>query len=285
MPENRHIFATKIPIFALMEDYDQLKTNHPEVNSGRFTAVLITYNVAHTIEPCLVALKQVCDEIIVLDSFSDDGTVEICEKIGVTLVSQEFLGFSQTKNLGNLIAINDWILSMDADEVMSDDLIAVLQKLKPEAGKVYALDRLTSFCGQWIYHCGWYPDWKVRLFDRRQVGWQGDFVHETLRIPADVQEVRLPGKLYHFSYRDSADHLRRIEKYARLAAQEQFEQGKKTNFIKLYLSPLARFFRTYFIKKGFLDGKAGWTISWRNAHMVRRRYLLLKELHARAGTS
>lgn len=243
-----------------------------------FSVVIITHNVATTLESCLKPLILLADEVLILDSFSDDGTVEICQKMGVRLLPQEFLGFSQTKNLGNSLAKHDWILSLDADEVLSDELAESLRRLRPENGKVYALDRLTSFCGQWIHHCGWYPDWKIRLFNRKDVCWQGDFVHETLAVPADFQEVRLHGKLHHYSYKDSDDHFRRMEKYARLAAQELYSKGKKASFLKLLVAPFARFIRTYFIKKGFLDGRAGWTISVRNAWMVRRRYLILKQL-------
>lgn len=262
-------------------------SNHPSGVQGQsrprstvheFSAVIITHNVARTIGDCIAALQQVTDEILVLDSFSDDGTVDICRKAGVKLVPQEWLGYSATKNLGNSMAKHDWILSIDADEVLSPELIVSLNNLKPENGKVYSLDRLTDYCGQWIRHSGWYPDWKVRLFDRRMVKWQGDFVHETLLIPPDYQEVRLIGKLFHYSYRDGEDHLRRIEKYARLSAQEQFERGKRATFVKLWLSPIARFIRTFFIKKGFLDGKAGWDISRRDAHLVRLRYGLLRKL-------
>lgn len=259
-------------------------SSHPSPDSYRdlnphpFTAVLITHNVAATIGPCLAALRQVCDEVLVLDTQSTDGTIGICEEMGVTVVQHEWLGFAKTKNIGNSMARHDWVLSIDADEVLSDELVAVLQKLKPEDGQVYALDRITSYCGQWIRHCGWYPDWKVRLFNRKNVQWQGDFVHETLSVPPDVQEVRLAGKLYHYSYRDSDDHLRRIEKYARLSAEEQFQQGKKATIAKRWLSPPARFFRTYFLKLGFLDGRAGWVISMRNARMVRLRYRILEEL-------
>ncbi len=243
------------------------------------SAVLITHNAAHTLEACLAAIRQVCDEIVVIDSFSTDGTVEICKEMGVALVSQEFLGFAQTKNIGNSMARHNWILSIDADEVLSDELIASLKKLNPRDGEVYALDRITNYCGKWIRHSGWYPDWKLRLFNRQQVCWQGDFVHETLSIPPGFQEVRLVGKLFHYSYRDSGDHLRRMEKYARLSAMEQFQKGKKASFVKLWLSPFARFFRTYFLKKGFLDGREGWIISLRNARMLRQRYSILQKMN------
>ncbi|MCB0520807.1 MAG: glycosyltransferase family 2 protein [Lewinellaceae bacterium] len=242
------------------------------------SAVIITFNVADTIGACLAALRQVCREILVLDSFSDDGTVEICKEMGARVVPHQWLGFSQTKNLGNEMATHDWILSIDSDEVLSDELIATLRNLSPEEGKVYSLDRLTNYCGNWIRHSGWYPDWKVRLFNSKQVHWQGDFVHETLAIPSDFQELRLKGKLFHYSYKDSDDHLRRIEKYARLSAQEKFQKGEKPSWLKMYLSPLARFFKTYFLKMGFLDGRAGWIISTRNAYMIRLRYRMLNEL-------
>jgi len=242
------------------------------------TAVIISHNVAGTIGGCLAALRQVADEVLVLDSFSDDGTADICQKTGAKLVSQEWLGYSATKNLVNSMARNDWILSIDADEILSEELISSIKNLVPREGQVYALDRLTNYCGKWIRHCGWYPDWKVRLFNRNDVRWQGDFVHETLAVPPGFKTVKLAGKLLHFSYRDADDHLRRLEKYARLSAQEQFGQGKKASFAKLWLAPAARFVRTFFIKNGFLDGREGWVISRRSANMVRLRYRILKEL-------
>ncbi len=254
-----------------------MQTPQSEIRNPK-SAIVISHNAADTIGPCVEALRKVCEEVLVLDTNSTDGTIEICEKLGAKVVQVEWFGFSKTKNIGNKMAAHDWILSIDSDEVLSDELIASLRNLEPQPGHVYALDRLTSYCGQWIRHSGWYPDWKVRLFHRKHVEWQGDFVHETLSIPADFQEVRLSGKLFHYSYKDSDDHLRRIEKYARLAAEEQFAKGKKANFVKRWLSPPARFFKTYFLKLGLLDGRAGWVISWRNAKMVRLRYRILDGL-------
>ncbi len=247
------------------------------------SAVIITHNVADTIEPCLKALNQVCNEVLVLDSFSTDGTIEICERHGVKLMPQEWLGYAQTKNVGNKMAKNDWILSIDSDEVLSDELIETLQHLTLGNNTVYSLDRLTNYCGKWVYHCGWYPEWKVRLFNRNDVKWQGDFVHETLSIPADFQEIKLKGKLYHYSYKDSEDHFNRINKYARLAAEERYSKKMKANFVKRWLSPVSRFMRTYFLKKGFLDGKAGFLISWRSAYMVWLRYNILNSLWKNGG--
>jgi glycosyltransferase involved in cell wall biosynthesis len=266
------------------------KPGHRENAQGKISAVLITYNVADTIGACLAQLLKVADEVIVIDSFSNDGTAEICREQGVRLVPQEFLGFAQTKNLGNSFARNNWILSIDADEVLSPELLASLQSLPlPEAAggeepPVFALDRLTSFCGQFIRHGGWYPEWKPRLFDRRFVHWEGKFVHETLRLPPGTRIVKLPGKLYHFSFKDLDDHLLRLEKYARLGAEERFEKGRKASWFDLWLKPVFKFIMVYLCKMGFLDGKAGWVIARRSAWAVRRRALLLKGLWEKPAT-
>lgn len=242
------------------------------------SAVVISFNEARTIGQCVAALRKVCDEVIILDSASTDGTVEICEKLGAKVVQQAWLGYSQTKNLGNKMARHDWILSIDSDEILSEELIETLRKLKTAPGKVYALDRVTEFDGKWVWHSGWYPEWKPRLFDRNHVEWQGDFVHETLRIPIDYQVVRLKGKLFHYSYKDADDHWRRLEKYARLGAEGQFAAGKKVTFVKRYLAPGFRFFKGFILKMGFLDGRTGWKICTREAAMVRRRYQILEEM-------
>lgn len=248
------------------------------ITKSQISAVIITHNEAKVIGECLEALKKVCNDIVVLDGFSEDETPDICKKMGVRLIQQKWLGYTQTKNHGNTLAKNDWILSIDSDEILSDDLITSLKNIELKNGEVYSLDRLTNFCGKWIYHSGWYPEWKIRLFNKKNVKWQGEFVHETLNIPDHFHEIQLKGKLYHYSYKDKNDHLIRIKKYARLSAQERFENGKKASFAKIWLSPIARFFRTYFLKKGFLDGREGFIISWRSAYMVNLRYSILKEL-------
>ena len=242
------------------------------------SAVVITYNVAATIGACLEALLKVCDEVLVLDSFSNDATVEIAKQLGARVLPQEWLGYAQTKNAGNDLAKNDWILSIDSDEVLSDELINSLKKLQPQNGCVYALDRLTNYCGKWIYHSGWYPEWKIRLFDKKAVKWQGRYVHESLLVPEAFRVEKLKGKLYHYSYLNKKDHLLRIKKYARLAAQERFEEGIKPSLPKMWFSAVARFFKSYILKKGFLDGREGWLISWRSAYMIRLRHYFLKQL-------
>lgn len=249
-----------------------------QISKHPFSAVLITLNAADTIGQCLAALVQVTDDIVVLDSFSEDGTVEICESYGARVIPQKWLGYAETKNVGNEKAKHDWILSVDSDEVLSDELIASLKNWSPKEKSVFLLDRINNYEGKWVRHSGWYPDWKPRLFNRGEIKWQGDYVHETLKIPDDFHSIKLNGRFYHYSYKDEDDHLRRIEKYARLSAEERFAAGKKANFVKLWLSPPARFFATFILNRGFLDGQIGWKIAKKDMYLVRLKYRLLRDM-------
>ena len=242
------------------------------------SAVIITKNEANTIARVLKPLQSLTNDIVVIDSNSTDRTIEICKAHGARVIQQEWLGFSATKNFGHTQAKNPWILSVDADEVISDELRHSLQNLQPKRDTVYALDRLTDLYGTPIYHSGWYPDWKIRVFQRDDVRWEGDFVHETLCVPKDFRVVKLSGKLFHHSYKNAEDHLRHIDRYARLAAEEMYARGKKPNFVNLHLAPPFRWFKTYILKRGFLDGKAGKIIAQRDAHFVRLKYRLLREI-------
>ena len=246
------------------------------------SAVIITLNEENNIEACLKPLLEIAEEVLVFDSGSTDQTCAIAEQLGAKVLSTTWQGYAQTKNLANQAARFDWILSIDADEVVSPELQQSIIQLELKKGCVYELDRFTNYCGRWVKHSGWYPDWKVRLFNRTEVEWIGDFVHETLQIPTDSKVIRLEGKLLHYSYRSSEDHWQRIEKYARLSAEKLFHKGKKATWFKSTFSPISRFIRTYFLKKGILDGQIGWRLSIRNAYMVRKKYRILKELHQKS---
>jgi len=245
----------------------------------KISAVIITHNEAQNIAQCLSALKAVTDDILVVDSFSTDQTVALCEENGARVIQRKWEGYAKTKNFANSKAYHDWILSVDADEVLSNELIKSIQQAPAKDGMVYALDRINNFCGQWIKHSGWYPDWKVRLFNRTEVYWVGAYVHEKLKYPANYKVQKLKGKLYHYSYYTLDGHLQRIEKYSQLSAEELHAKGKKAGPIKMYLSPVARFLRTLVLKRGFLDGKNGWILSRRNAQLVYLKYKKLKALN------
>jgi len=243
------------------------------------SAVIITHNESQNIARCLAALKKVTDDIVVVDAFSDDETVLICEKNGARVIQRKWEGYAKNKNYANDQAKHDWILSIDADEVLSDELILNIQQLQLQPHQVYELDRINNFCGQWIKHSGWYPDWKVRIFNRNEVYWVGAFVHERLKYTANLKTQQLKGKLFHYSYKTLADHKQRIERYSQLAAEEMHSKGKQASFLKLYLSPVSRFLKTLILKRAFLDGKNGWIISRRNALLVYLKYKKLQALN------
>ncbi len=243
-----------------------------------FSAVVVARDEEHIIARCLQALLPVADEVLLVDSGSKDRTPQIAESLGARVLHTTWQGYAQTKNFANRQARHDWILSIDADEVLSEALQQSLQQWTARPHTAYALDRLTNYCGQWVRHSGWYPDWKIRLFDRREARWEGAFVHEYLHLPKGTKIIRLAGKLKHYSYKDEEDHLRRIERYARLSALQMLEQNRKPGRLKEILAPPARFIRTLLLKQGFLDGRLGWKLASRDALLVRRKYEWLRQL-------
>jgi len=243
------------------------------------TAVIITKDEASNIARCLNSLREVAEEILVIDSGSMDDTVEIARQLGARVVATEWKGYAQTKNFGNNLASNDWILSVDADEVISSELAAEILNLKLTTDEAYRFNRLNNFFGQWIKHSGWFPDWKIRIFDRRNAYWVGAYVHEKLKFSEKVRIKKMEGLLYHYSYQSHEDHWNRIELYSSLSAQELFAKGAKPSWLKQKGGPIFRFFKTFIFQKGFLDGKAGWTISKRAAKTVTLKYEKLNKLY------
>ena len=251
-----------------------------KTSMNRISVVIITMNEERNIARCLDSVMPIADEIIVLDSFSKDRTKEICERYPVRFVSHPWEGYVATKNHANSLASNDLILSIDADEALSPELAESIQKLKNQdvEGKVFSMNRLMNYCGQWIRHGGWYPDTKIRLFDRRNVHWVGQKVHETLCIPNGTQVVHLQGDLLHYSFYTPEEHRRQMEKFARLSAEEMIEKGKHPSLLAAYIHTGWKFLRDFVFKAGFMDGRTGWTISKTNAYGVWYKYLKAREL-------
>ena len=247
------------------------------------SAVIISKNESANIARCIQAVTKVVEEVVVVDAMSEDDTAEIARQAGARVIQKKWLGYAQTKNFANNLAIHNWILSIDADEVLSDELIQSIQNIQLTPSTVYSLDRINNFCGQWIKHSGWYPDWKVRLFDRRHAYWVGDFVHEKLKYASDFKIVPLQGYLEHYSYKTHEDHHARIERYTDLAAEEMFKKRQQAYLTKIWISPIFRFLKTYILKMGFLDGKNGLIISKRNALLVHKKYQKLRSLYRDQG--
>lgn len=200
------------------------------------SAVIITFNEERNIAPCLESLAGVADEIIVVDSFSTDATAEICRSYNVNFVQHPFENYADQKNFGNSLAQHAFILSLDADEVLSDTLKeSVLKWKKSGSNKAMQVYRLTNYCGKWIKHCGWYPDAKYRLFDKSKARWAGEKVHEFLDIDAEVPKGKLDGDLLHYSYHSIRQHIDTINKYSELKAEIMFENGKSVSLIKILI--------------------------------------------------
>ncbi len=248
---------------------------------ARISAIIITRNEQATIADCLANLGQFADEIIVVDSYSDDQTIAIAESFGARTFQHTWMGFSATKNYANTLASNSWLISVDADEVFSPELIASIKSLKESGlneGCVYEFARLTYFCGRAIHHCGWYPDYKPRLFHRDHARWKGDFVHEQLDVGPGILVHRLSGDLLHYSFPDEAAYLRKNDRYSLLSAEERFRRGKSASRLREWFGPLWRFVQVYALRSGFLDGSAGLRIALLSAREKRMKESRLRQL-------
>lgn len=248
----------------------------------KISVVIITKNEERNIVRCLESLQGVADEIVVVDSGSTDRTEELCRGFELRFENHEWEGYSEQKNYANSLASNDWILSIDADEVLSEELRQSLHKLKQTQvsdNQVFAVNRLTNYCGNWIHHCGWYPDRKIRLFNRTKKQWTGT-IHEILADTAEptVTQV-LSGDLHHYSYHTVEDHIRQADKFTTLTAQEAFNKGKKAGIAAIIFRPRWKFCRDYIFKGGFLDGYAGYQVCKISAFATFLKYSKLRMLH------
>ncbi len=246
----------------------------------KLSAVIITFNEERNIERCILALHGIADEIIVLDSNSTDRTVEICKLLNVRVEQKEWMGYSASKNFLNSLVSHDYIFSVDADEVVDKELAhSILTEKEKGFDAVYSVNRMTNYMGTWIKHSGWYPDVKIRIFPKEGSAWDGEFVHEELCYPNDLQVKALKGHLEHYSYYSYVDHRARADKYSALTAKKQHAQGKTASVLKPYLSAVGRFIGMYFLKLGFLDGKMGFKIASISAQSNIFKYKELRRLN------
>ena len=244
------------------------------------SAVVITQNEARNIGRCLESLRGVADEVIVVDSGSTDETEPICRAAGARFVPHAWEGFSGQKNYANSLATHPWILSIDADEALSDELRASLLSLKQtgfDADKVYRVARLNNYCGQWLKHGGWYPDTHVRLWRNGVAQWDG-VVHEQLQFAEPVASEMLQGALLHYTYYTVDEHVRRTVKYATLAGDKAYEQGRRCGIGAVVWKPVGTFLKNYLLKGGFRDGSMGFVSARISAFYTLVKYARLFEI-------
>lgn len=243
----------------------------------KISAVIITFNEERNIGRCIDSLDGVADEVIVVDSYSTDKTQEICEEKGVMFTQRTWDDYSGQKNYANSLAQFDYILSIDSDEALSEELKKSIREIK--SGTLvegYTVNRLTNYCGRWIKHCGWYPDKKLRLWKNEAATWTGT-IHETLsHSMSGIGHLR--GDLLHYSYYSIAQHVGQINRFTDLQAENLVNAGKSPSILKTWFSPPFKFFQKYILQGGFLDGREGYIISRMAAYYVFLKYVKHRQL-------
>ena len=244
------------------------------------SAVIITFNEELFIGKCLESLEGIADEIIVVDSFSTDSTVDICKKHGIRLVQHEFTGFMDQKNYSLTLASNNYVLSLDADEALSEELRRSVAEIKNNiTADGYYVNRLNNFCGKWMRHSAWYPDRQLRLFNKEKGAWGPINVHETFKMKQGSKISRLEGDLLHWTFTSKNEFSEKIEHFSRIAANDYFKAGKKVWFMTPAIHMIWRFFLNYFLHLGFLDGRYGYLVCWQGARSSFLKYSMLRKLN------
>lgn len=219
------------------------------------SVVIITLNAAAQLEACLKSARF-ANEIVVVDSGSNDGTQALAERHGARVIQQDWLGFGPQKQFAVEQAGHDWVLCLDADERVTPQLQASIENaLKNPSTAAFRFPRKNRFLGRYLKHGEGYPDWSLRLFDRRQARWSADAVHEKVETQCSVGE--LAGDLLHDSAESLAAYLAKQNRYTTLAADMAFAAGKRAGFARIVFSPLLRFLKFYFVRQGFRDGLPG----------------------------
>jgi len=249
--------------------------------SVKISAVIITYNEEMNIGRCLDSVREVADEIIVVDSYSTDKTKEICSSMNVKFLQHHFEGHIEQKNYAVSCAGYGQVLSLDADEVLSEKLKqSILAAKKNWRFDGYCFNRLTNYCGKWIRHSGWYPDTKLRLWDRSKGRWGGVNPHDRVMMDEGSRVDHIDGDLHHYSYHTIRDHIDTINSFSEIAARAAHADGRQTNLVlDIVLNPLLTFLKKYFLKLGILDGYPGFVIAVHTAYGKFLKYIKLRELN------
>jgi len=244
------------------------------------SVVIITFNEEKNIERCLKSVASIADEIVVVDSLSTDATKDLCSKYNVRLISQAFLGYIEQKNFALQQASNNYVLSLDADEELSDELCRSIRSAKENGFTfdAYSMNRCSSFCGKWIKHGSWYPDKKTRLLDKTKGKWAGINPHDKIEMQSGSRIHHLKGDLFHYSYYSLEEVITQNNKFTTIQAKAMFESGRRATYLNLIINPLTAFLNGFIFKAGFLDGVDGFFIASSVAYQTMVKYAKLLHL-------
>jgi glycosyltransferase involved in cell wall biosynthesis len=243
----------------------------------KLTVTVITYNEGAHIGPALASVAW-ADEIVVVDSHSTDETVATARRYTPRVEVRDWRGYGVQKNYAADQASHDWILSIDADERvtpgLADEIQALLRRGPGVSG--YRIPRVSQYMGTWIRSTDWYPDFHLRLYDRRAARWSERTVHESVRL--DGRTLRLRHELLHYPYRDVSEHLVKIDRYTTLIAEQWRAEGRRASALRAAVHPPLAFFRNFVLRQGFRDGPVGFVVSALNAYYVFLKHAKLLEL-------
>jgi glycosyltransferase involved in cell wall biosynthesis len=243
------------------------------------SVVIITYNEAANIARCIRSVRSIADEIVLLDSYSTDGTAEIAADLGAHVYQEKFRGYIDQKNLAIRLASHPFILSLDADEELDRTLIDSIREVKKDfTHRAYSMNRCTNFCGRFIRHGLWYPDRKIRLFDRTIASWGGMNPHDKIILKNNVKSFHLKGDILHYSFETVDDLIWQNNRLSSIAASSLFAKGKTSSWIKMLVHPAWAFLNGYLFRGGFLHGLDGFSIAIHTSHQVYLKYSKLYRL-------
>ncbi|TDW99841.1 glycosyltransferase family 2 protein [Dinghuibacter silviterrae] len=246
----------------------------------KLSVVIITFNEEDNIRRCIDSVGSVADEVVILDSLSTDKTVAIAGEMGAVIYQQAFAGYTAQKNKALDLASFPLVLSLDADEVIDERLAASIRDVKAGARAAgYTMNRCTNYCGKFIRHGSWYPDRKLRLFDKNKARWAGLNIHENVELLEPGKTEHLEGDILHYSYNALEEHITQNNKFSTLSAEAYMAEGKKAGWGKMLFNPAWAFFQGYVLRAGFLDGFHGLVIAANVAHLTFMKYYKLYALN------
>lgn len=241
----------------------------------KISTIIISFNEEANIERCIESVAGISDEIVVVDSGSTDRTAEIARRYTDRVIIREWPGYGKQKQWALDQVSHEWVFSVDADEEVSPELKAEIETLDFRADGYY-LPRRVWYLNRWINHCGWYPDYVLRLFKKKRGGFTDNILHESVVLKGTTE--RLKNNLHHYSYRDVTHHLEKMNTFTSLAAKQMYARGTRAGVYSVSIVPFLEFIKVYFLKRGILDGLPGLVIATLHACYVFEKYAKLFEM-------